>query len=59
MLTAGPLDKKKDEETLFNKAARPCQATIAPVGLPELRERAETRGEVWKCEERKQERERE
>ena len=38
-LTAGPLDKKKDEETLFNKAARPCQATISPQGLPEMRER--------------------
>lgn len=29
-LTAGPLDKKTDEETLSNKAARPCQATISP-----------------------------
>lgn len=31
-LTAGPLDKKTDEETLSNKAAKPCQATISPVG---------------------------
>ncbi|KAI4805606.1 hypothetical protein KUCAC02_010210 [Chaenocephalus aceratus] len=31
-LPAGPLDKKKDEETLFNKAARPCQAAICPTG---------------------------
>ena len=50
-LTAGPLDKKKDEETLFNKAARPCQAAISPQGLPEMRER-ESRDqqggmEVW------------
>lgn len=29
-LTAGPLDKKTDEETLSNKAAKPCQATISP-----------------------------
>lgn len=53
-LTAGPLDKKKDEETLFNKAARPCQATISPLGLPEMREQrgreqrpAGRYGEVW------------
>lgn len=45
---AGPLNKKKDEETLFNKAARLCQATISPQGLPEMRER-ESR-EVWRCE---------
>lgn len=38
-LTAGPLDNKKDEETLFNKAARPCQAMISPQGSPEMRER--------------------
>lgn len=44
LLTAGPLDKKKGEEVLFNKAARPCQATISPQRLPEMgeRERAKT-----------------
>lgn len=54
---AGPLDKKKDEEMLFNKAARPCQATISPQGLPEMRERerAETSREVWRCEVAKEE----
>lgn len=33
MLKAVPLDKKKNEETLFNKAARPCQATISHTGI--------------------------
>ncbi|AWP12747.1 Hypothetical protein SMAX5B_021668, partial [Scophthalmus maximus] len=38
-LTAGTLNKKKDEETLFNKATRLCQATISPQGLPEMRDK--------------------
>lgn len=58
-LTAGPLDKKKDEETLFNKAARPCQATISPQGLPEMRERKQRpagryRGVRWQKKDRKE-----
>ena len=36
---AGLLNKKKDEETPFNKAARPRKATISPQGLSEMRER--------------------
>lgn len=56
-LTAGPLDKKTDEETLFNKAARLCQATISPHGWPEMREReregAETSREVWRWQKKK------
>lgn len=55
MLRARPLNKKKDEETLFNKAAGPCQATVSPQGLPEMRETqrdreredTETSREVW------------
>lgn len=39
LLTAGPLDKKKDEQALFNKVAGPCQATISPQQLLEMRER--------------------
>lgn len=36
---ARPLDKKKDEEMLFNKAARPCQAKISSRGSLKMRER--------------------
>lgn len=44
LLMASPLDKMKDEEVLFNKAAKPCQATISPQQLPEMGER-ERKGE--------------
>ncbi|KAK5861517.1 hypothetical protein PBY51_022908 [Eleginops maclovinus] len=53
LLLAGPLDKKKDEETLFNKAARLCQATICPTGTARdetTKEGAESSREVRKCE---------
>lgn len=37
LLTAGPLDRKKDEEVLFNKGARSGQATITQQQLPQRR----------------------
>lgn len=53
-LTARPLDNKKDEETPFNKAARPCQPMIPPQGSPEMGERegAETSRDVWRWQEK-------
>ncbi|KAK1902578.1 Transmembrane channel-like protein 4 [Dissostichus eleginoides] len=42
-LPVGPLDKKKDEETLFNKAA-PARLRSAPQGRPEMKQREREQG---------------
>lgn len=46
------LNKKKDEETLFNKAGGPCQATISPQGSPEMSGSRDQQGGVEVAEER-------
>lgn len=50
-LTAGPLDKKKDEETLFNKAAGALPGYDLPTGIAkDVRKRKRESREVWRCE---------